>query len=58
MTFLFLEQNKIGDEGVSSLCTSLHNLEKLHLRNCSVTNLGVQNLSRAITQKTISVRKL
>ena len=55
MKFLFLEQNKFGDEGMAHLCHCVHKLEKLHLRNCGISNLGVQKLSQAIVQNSFTV---
>ena len=52
---LDLGNNKIGDEGAKSFSTCIHNIDELSLRICDITNLGIENLSKAIQKRTSPV---
>ena len=55
MRKLDLSFNKFGNPGAVSLASCIHNIDRLILLSCDVTENGVEKLCQAIRQRNFNV---
>ena len=47
--------NEIGDDGAIALASCVHNIEEIYMFRCNITNIGAEDLGKAIAEMQHSV---